>query len=348
MVRSPHWTTFLRLRPTRVRHATPEARSAVRAHRVHPGIPLAADLTIRSPLAQICSILTDVANSAHNWAPVVGTQTLARGLQILEFLVQEAEPQRPSDIARATGFDRSAVYRLLRELESHSLVARSSDSGRYQIGHGLIALAAVVLKRVETQRLARPLMEALGRATGETISLHIRNGRRRTCIETYPSRQAISRVIPIGESVPLFLGPTSKAILAFLDDAERESIAEDARTCDGAQYAAIAGQLERIRANGYIALVGDRAPGVGGLSAPVFDGEGVIGAITISGPSSRWTQQVMEDASGLLISACADLSALLGYHGSAWSLASGTSGVRQPTSPDTKRHRETRATNRVR
>src|SRR4029077_14316585 len=79
--------------------------------------------------------------------PLGGTQTLARGLQILEYLVRNPQPQRPSQIARATGLERNAVYRLLRELESRSYVTREQDSTRYVLGSGLVALAAAGLQQ---------------------------------------------------------------------------------------------------------------------------------------------------------------------------------------------------------
>jgi DNA-binding IclR family transcriptional regulator len=238
---------------------------------------------------------------------------LSRGLQILEFLVQEPEPQRASQIARATGLDRSAVNRLLRELENHALVSRGRDDARYRIGNAMVALSAVVMQRVDIRRLARPFMEELVRATGETISLNIRSGRNWVCIETCPSPQAISRVIPIGETVPLYAGPTSKAILAFLDQSEIESIVNEALAVDWERYRDIYSDLELVRANRYIALPSDRAPGVAGLSGPVFNAEDIVGAITVSGPSGRWTQEAMEAASGLLVAACSNLSSSLGY-----------------------------------
>lgn len=205
-----------------------------------------------------------MTNSARSGASTsAGAQTLARGLRIVGLLVEESEPQRPTQIARALGLERSAVYRLLRELENNSFVSREPDSGRYTIGSGLVALSARVIRRVDLRRTARPLMEQLGLATRETISLHVRHGRSRICVETVPGRHMVSRVVEIGETLPLHAGPSGKAILAFVEPAEMASIVQEA-TEDQAARAAMFELLEGIRDRGYIASVGDRSRGSGG------------------------------------------------------------------------------------
>jgi DNA-binding IclR family transcriptional regulator len=254
--------------------------------------------------------MTDSASTDH--PGVGGAQTLGRGLRIIGFLVAESEPQRPTQIAHALGIERSATYRLLRELESSSYVAREPESGRYTVGIGLVALSARVMRRVDLRRTARPLMEKLSLATGETISMHVRNGVSRVCVETVPGRHTVSRVVEIGETLPLHAGPSGKAILAFVEPAEMASIVQEAMT-DQASQSELFKILEEIREHGYVASVGDRSPGVGGLSAPLFNLEGIVGSLTISGPASRWTMEAMEAAAELVVETTTALSLALGH-----------------------------------
>jgi DNA-binding IclR family transcriptional regulator len=241
-----------------------------------------------------------------------GAQTLARGLSILKFLVAQAEPQRPSQIASGLQLERSAVYRLLRELESSSFVTREPDSGRYIVGTGLIALSALVIQRVDLRRTAQPFMEQLSRATNETISLHLRQGSNRVCVDVIPSRQMASHLVEIGETVPLYAGPSGNAILAFLEPTEAAAIVEDGRRTRKERDALLT-LLEDIRQRGYVASVGDRSPVVAGLSAPVFSFEGVRGSLTVTGPSSRWDEAAMESAAPLIVKLSRELSASLGH-----------------------------------
>ena len=241
-----------------------------------------------------------------------GAQTLARGLSVVEFLAAAAEPQRPSDIARALGLDRNAVYRMLLELQSQAYVVKVSERGGYVVGNGLIALAATVMRKVDLRRSALAYMEKVAESTGETVGLHVRNNRTRICIEVVPGRHAVRRVVNVGETLPLWAGPSGKVILAFMEPMEVDLILVEAKEA-GQDVEKIRRQLDEIRLNGYIASVGDRSPGVGGLSVPVFKADGIGASLTVSGPASRWTQESMENAAGLVKGMCDSLSESLGF-----------------------------------
>ena len=155
-------------------------------------------------------------------------------------------------------------------------------------------------------------MEQLGQATGETISLHVRQGRSRICVETVAGRHTVSRVVEIGETLPLEVGPSGKVILAFIEPAEMASVVEAAAQ-DDEERATTYAVLEQIRSDGYFAIVGDRSPAVGGLSAPFFNADGIVGALTISGPSSRWNHEAQIAAAPQIVAASVDLSKALGH-----------------------------------
>jgi DNA-binding IclR family transcriptional regulator len=243
-----------------------------------------------------------MVESTHNGRKAnVGAQTLARGLDVLSLIVDAQGPQRPAEIARSLGLERSAVYRLLRELESSSFVTREAHTGRYAIGSGLVALSARVVRRIDLRGMARPIMEELGQATSETISLHVRQGH---------SRHTVSRVVEIGETLPLEIGPSGKTILAFIEPAEMAAIVE---AQDDEDRASMYEVLEQIRKDGYFAIIGDRLPGVGGLSAPFFNADGIVGALTISGPSSRWNHEAQIAAAPQIVAASVELSKALGH-----------------------------------
>ena len=269
-----------------------------------------ASLSKRNPHVYYVRRMSDFTEEAQK--PNLGAQTLARGLKVLTLLVNATSPQRPAEIARTLNLERNAVYRLLRELESNSFVAREEESGRYGIGSGLVALSARVMRSVDLRRSARPFIEQLGQASGETVSIHVRHGRRRICIDTVPGRHTVSRVVEIGETLPLNAGPTGKVMLAFVEPAEMASIVEEAIE-DEAERVKMYALLERVRTDGYLATVGDRNPGVGGLSAPFFNADGIAGAITVSGPASRWTEESQLEFVPQVVEASAQLSAALGY-----------------------------------
>ena len=246
---------------------------------------------------------------------IPGTQTAGRALRLLRAVAESDSPPLLGDLAQLVGINRPAAYRLARELEEQGLVEVQvhGDERRYVPGAALIGMAARVLGRINIRATAQPFLVRISDATGETIALHLRDRRHWVCISGVEGRHPIRWVVPLGERWPLHTGPTGKAILASLPDSERAAIL--AWAADQGQPVATY-LLDTVRARGYFAAVGDQTPGVGGLSVPLFDASGVVGALTVSGPGDRWNQQAMEAAAPLVVEQCAALSVALG-HGAA-------------------------------
>ncbi len=243
---------------------------------------------------------------------LAGTQTARRALRLLQAVVRSEAPPSLADLAGEVGINRSAAYRLLRELEDQDLVSiqATGEERRYVPGVALIAMAARLLSRIDLRAAARPYLLRISDETSETVGLHIRYRRFRVCIDVIEGRLPIRRVVPLGETLPLYAGPTGKVIVANLSEPERSRMLAWARD-EGEEIRQ--GLLEEIRQKGYFAAVGDRTRGVGGLSVPVFEFTGVTGAITVSGPGDRWNQAAMEAAAPLVKGQCEALSQALGW-----------------------------------
>lgn len=101
------------------------------------------------------------------------SQTLARGLRVLEVLSGASRPLSVVEIAAATGLHRSVAYRLVRTLEQHQLVERDAAGG-YAPGVGLAVLARSVRRTL--QAVALPELTALANALRMTAFLVVRDG----------------------------------------------------------------------------------------------------------------------------------------------------------------------------
>jgi DNA-binding IclR family transcriptional regulator len=149
-----------------------------------------------------------------------GAQTATRALELLELFSGSSHPLGLAEIVDTTDLNRSAAYRLIRALESRRMIVREPNGRRYEVGAGLIAMSARVLDRVNIRRVGRPFVDTIAAATGETVTAHVRNGRQRVCVDVAEGRHQIRRVVPLGETLPLYAGPTGKAILAFVPPVE--------------------------------------------------------------------------------------------------------------------------------
>lgn len=70
-----------------------------------------------------------------------GPMALERGLDILEILSEEQDPQRFSDLVQRLGTTKAVTSRLLKALVARDMVIKEHDTGHYRRGPGLTLLA---------------------------------------------------------------------------------------------------------------------------------------------------------------------------------------------------------------
>jgi DNA-binding IclR family transcriptional regulator len=119
------------------------------------------------------------------------SQTLDRGLRVLEVLSQALRPLSVAEIAAAIGLHRSVAYRLVRTLEQHRLVERDAAGG-YAPGVGLAALARSVRRTL--QAVALPEMTVLANALRMTAFLVVRDEAEAVTIASVEPRAAGAHV----------------------------------------------------------------------------------------------------------------------------------------------------------
>jgi DNA-binding IclR family transcriptional regulator len=134
------------------------------------------------------------------------SQTLDRGLRILEHLAAAGTPQPVMEIASALDLHRSITYRLLRTLEHHQLVERDAV-GHYWLGLGLAALARGV--RSGLQAAALPRLDALVAELGMTAFLVVRAGDEAVTVASVEPHDSAAHVVyrpgtrhPVGRGAP--------------------------------------------------------------------------------------------------------------------------------------------------
>lgn len=237
------------------------------------------------------------------------SQTAARTLDLLEQIAGSSRPLKLMELAGATGIDKSTAARLLCFLEDRALIQRQPVTKGYGVGPGLLSLSAAAMRSSDLPELAGPDLQSLRDETGETASLHLRVGRQRVCVAGAESRHEVCRVLSLGESLPLCVGPSGKVMLAFLPDREIRSLITPAACGDRDE---LLRELQSIRARGAAAVIGDRTPGVGALSVPVFRAGAPVASISVAGPADRWDLDAMRRGEPRVRGVAERLSAALG------------------------------------
>ncbi len=191
------------------------------------------------------------------------SQTLDRGLRVLEHVVRAKVPVAVADVARGVDIHRSVAYRMMRTLEDHRLLARD-EQGRYVPGAGLAALSGQF--RPQLRAAATRHLQLLVLETGMTSFLVVRNGDEAVTVEVVepPAGDAVISYRP-GISHPVHRGAPGLALLSAepREPAERREVTQ-------------------ARRRGWVSSESEVIGGFRSVGAPVVDGMGVCrGALAV-------------------------------------------------------------------
>ncbi|WP_128895174.1 IclR family transcriptional regulator [Longirhabdus pacifica] len=224
--------------------------------------------------------------------------------------------QKPSlsltDITMLTSLHKSTVHRLLASLEEKGFVVRSAETDKYTLGFRIWELSTHLPQVDDPATILLPEMEKLGDLLGETISLYIRDGNERVRIQAVQSKQAIRRVAPIGARLPLYVGASSKILVAYADDEAQISLLSSInfpKSSDKEKYLI---QLKQIRQDGYATSIEEREQGAAAVAVPIFDqSEKLAVVLSVSGPSNRLTLEKMQEHAPQMMEAAARMGKML-------------------------------------
>jgi IclR family acetate operon transcriptional repressor len=244
-----------------------------------------------------------------------GVRAVDRAIAILQCFSAEQPAMSVIDIQKRVGLSRPTLYRLLHTLSSRGLIHAEGDPQRFKLAQGVMKLSHVWLKGLEVVNVARPILEGLREATGETAALFSLQEDRGVCVLECRSRHVLSISRGVGDSMKITNGATGKAMLAFMEDETQAEYLD--RLPRDAQRLHLDDALRAAKRNGYAISRGEIFVGAVAVSCPYFDHRGaVVGSIGLYGPSARVTDDKVPHFAKLVLAAGAELSSLLGFQGS--------------------------------
>ncbi len=193
-------------------------------------------------------------------------RSVERALDIL-LCFTDASDLSLTEISTKVSLHKSTVHRLLASLEGKGFVTRDASSERYRLGLRIWELSANLSQSDDMTLLLLPEMERLRDQLGETISLYVRDGKERVRIQAVQSTQPIRRVAPVGVRLPLYVGASSKVLVAFAEDSVRQLIMSDPGWPAGLDRPQFISQLEETRKLGYAISIEEREPGAAAIAA---------------------------------------------------------------------------------
>jgi DNA-binding IclR family transcriptional regulator len=245
-------------------------------------------------------------------------KSLVRAVAILECFRPDQPQVGISEIARQLRMSRSTVGRIVTNLHALGVLSQDAVSRRYMMGSKVLAWSAAYVGQWDVVNAARPALAELHRITCETVSIYVRDGTERVCIEHIESPERVRVVIRRGERMPLHAGSSGKALLAYAPESlVKQVLAKPLprmtdRTITSRKE--LLKELEAIRARGYATSHGERFEDALGLAAPIFDSTGwVVAVLNVAGPNYRFTDASVAKYAPKVIQLADQVSLALGY-----------------------------------
>jgi DNA-binding IclR family transcriptional regulator len=242
-------------------------------------------------------------------------RTIRRALDIFEAFDEHHRRMTLAEISSRVGLARTTCLRLLQSLEADGYLVRVADHEQYYcLSLKFFSLANNVDSTLDIRTIAYQLLRDLVQQTGETVTLNMRDGKERVCIDVALPNADLVRIVKTGERVGLPLGAIGRVLTAYGgDEALLEVVASSGINGHGRDD--FLDRLKEIPSRGYDIAFGERIAGTTAIAAPIHDASGhVEHCVCVLGPSVR-----VDDRTGdivkKLLATTNKISLQIGYTG---------------------------------
>ncbi|NBN63927.1 helix-turn-helix domain-containing protein [Microvirga tunisiensis] len=200
---------------------------------------------------------------------------LDKGLDILELLSEQPSGLTRAEIVKAMGRSPSEIYRMLERLVARDYVVRSSGGDRYFLSMKLFVLANrhPPLRRLVAQ--ATPKLDVFARDSRQSCHLVVPERAAAVVVAQASPMDSWEFRVRVGARLDLLDTGSGHALLAFQSPERRaETLGALSGPGDLQRLEALAGELDRVRSQGYRMGESGQLIGVLDISVPVLDPNG--------------------------------------------------------------------------
>ncbi|WP_199615123.1 IclR family transcriptional regulator [Paenibacillus alkalitolerans] len=220
-------------------------------------------------------------------------QALDRALRILDLFDEQNGELKITDISQRMQLHKSTVHSLIKTMQAHGYIEQNEENGKYRLGMKLVEKGHILLQGIDLRAIARPHLQSLSDATGQTTHLVILDGKEGVYIDKVEGVHAAIRYSRIGRRVPLHSSACGKVLAAYRTEEEHSKLLADYsfeqrtdRTISDKD--AFLAEVKEVRQTGAAYDREENEPGVRCAAAPIFDHTGkVAAAMSISTIVSR-------------------------------------------------------------
>lgn len=246
-------------------------------------------------------------------------QAVSHALDLLEQFHDEVDELGVTELSKRLKLHKNNVFRLLATLESRNYIEQNKVTENYRLGLKTLELGQTFIKQMGLLRQSRPVLEALVKECNETTYVAILKEAHIVYLDVVETDLTV-RVVPrVGARLPAYCTAAGKIQIAYMTDEELENylpVKEMKRYTPNTltDKDDLKKHLKMVADQGYAIDDEEMDVGVKCVGAPIRDyTRRIIGAVSISGPSMRFTDERLEkELIPLVVKAGEEISHKLG------------------------------------
>lgn len=221
--------------------------------------------------------------------------TVAKALDLLDLFGHATPRLGLSEAARLSGLNKATCHRLLTDLTAAGLLEQVGAAREYRLGPAVLRLAALREATVPMLSAARPELERLAEATGETAHVSLLVGGRLKAVDhAYSARHSMRVMMSDADDLPFHATASGLAVLAALPADRRGALLASPLPAltpmTETDPARLALRIDEVRARGHAESLGGFQTDVHSLAVPLFGADGACaGALAVAAPAARMT-----------------------------------------------------------
>lgn len=197
-----------------------------------------------------------------------------------------------TELANELGHSKSTIYSHLQTLKERNILVQENDG--YRLSLRILDIATHVRGQVGNYDVISNEVDKLAEETSEIVQFGIEEHGQVSYLYKATGENAVETRSRVGIQQPMYSTSLGKTILAFMPPQRTEDIIQSteytawtSRTITSPKD--LYDDLEAIVERGYGIDDEENIEGLRCIAAPVKNGDTVLGAISITGPSSRFT-----------------------------------------------------------
>jgi IclR family acetate operon transcriptional repressor len=245
-------------------------------------------------------------------------QSLVRATSLLNWLAQCPEGTSLSVAARQTGLPVATAHRILTTLQQERYARFDAERRSWFVGVQAFVTGNAFARHRGLVEMARPRMWALMEEAGETVNLAIEDGGEAVYLVQIEGRQGMRVIARPGSRVPLYCSAAGRALLTAMPEERVRRIFTKramARLTPKTliEFEALHEDLLQCRRRGYAIDNQEHSVGVKCVASVIYNEYAEpFGAISISGPALRISDQRVPLLGTLVREAAFSITAALG------------------------------------